>query len=423
MVRIVGLAVLLALANAAQADVFRILDDPRDAAQARVDLIQQADREIHALYFLARNDRITLTALALLRDARRRGVPSVRLIVDANFHRIPKAVLAHLRDEGVEVRVYHPLTLRHPSWLFRRMHEKVVVVDGERYITGGRNLAEAYFGLARKKNYVDRDVYVEGPSAAEADHHFETLWSSRHVARLKVHVTKHEKQQAEELLDAVVYELSCGTGFVKLDTGTDWSAGQRQVNAVDFLHDPVGEGQRVGYQLADLIEGAKTSIVIESPYLVPPKPLLALLEKKLKEGVYVQIVTNSLRSTDGVLPQAGYLKYRRRLARAGIDVREYKGPDPLHAKSAVIDGRIVMVGSYNIDPRSQNLNTEVMCVVEDEELAQELLESIDLHLQNAWRIHGNGRPARVERDPQVSRAKKMRVWFARFLVPIVENQL
>jgi putative cardiolipin synthase len=420
-----SLAVLLILGGAARADVFRILDDPGDAAQARVDLIQQADREIHALYFLARNDRVTLTALALLRDARRRGVPSVRLIVDANFHRIPKAVLAHLRDEGVEVRVYHPFTLRHPSWLFRRMHEKVVVIDRERYITGGRNLAEAYFGMAKKKNYVDRDVYVEGASAADANHHFETLWASEHVARLKVHVTRREKEEAEDLLDRVLDELSCGEGFVKLDTGNDWSEGQRAVDAVDFLHDPVeaAEGERLAVRLADLIESAETSIVIESPYLVPPRQLRQLLQKKLAEGVYVQIVTNSLRSTDGVLPQAGYLKYRRRLARMGIDVREYKGPDPLHAKSAVIDGRIVLVGSYNIDPRSQNLNTEVMCVVEDEALAQELLESIDLHLQNAWRIHGNGRPARVERYPQVSRAKKVRAWFARFLLPIVENQL
>jgi putative cardiolipin synthase len=423
--RFLPLAVLLVVAGAAQADVFRILDDPRDAAQARVDLIQQADHEIHALYFLARNDRITLTALALLRDARRRGVGSVRLIVDANFHRIPKAVLAHLRDEGVEVRVYHPLTMRHPSWLFRRMHEKVVVVDGERYIAGGRNLAEAYFGMARRKNFVDRDVYVEGPSAANADLHFQKLWSSKHVAQLKVHVSDAEKQRAEETLDMILVELGCGGGFVELNTGRDWSEGQRTVDAVDFLHDPLdpSRGERVAYRLADIIEGAKTSIVIESPYLVPPRPLLELLERKLAEGVYVQIVTNSLRSTDGVLPQAGYLRYRRRLVRAGIDIREYKGPDPLHAKSAVIDGKVVLIGSYNLDPRSQNLNTEVMCVVEDEELAQELLESIDLHLQNAWTIRGNGRPVRVARDPRVSRAKAFRAWVARLIVPLVEGQL
>jgi putative cardiolipin synthase len=412
--------VLLLGAMEVRADVFRVLDDPREAMQARVDLIQQAEREIHALYFLTRNDRISLTALALLRDARRRGVGSVRLIVDAGSHRIPKAVLAHLRDEGVEVRVYHPFTLRHPRWMLRRMHEKVVVVDGERYIAGGRNLAESYFGMAAKKNYVDRDVYVEGPSAADADRHFARLWSSRHVASLRVHVTSAEKQEAARVLDAALCDR-----FVVLNTGKDWSEGQRDFEHVRFLHDPLvsGDGARVGERLAKIIDGAQTSIVIESPYLVPSRSLRELLEKKLKEGVYVQVVTNSLRSTDGVLPQAGYLKYRRRLARAGMDVREYKGPDPLHAKSYVIDGKIAIIGSYNLDRRSQNLDSEVMCVAEDEVLARELFESIDLHLQNAWTVRGNGRLARAHRDPEVSRAKSLRAWAARFLLPIVEGQL
>lgn len=419
-----GIVFAIVIATAARGDVFRILDDPREAAQARVDLIQQADREIHALYFLARNDRITFTALALMRDARRRGVGSVRLIVDANFQRIPKAVLAHVRDEGVEVRVYHPLTLRHPSWLFRRMHEKVVVVDGERYIVGGRNLAEAYFGLAKKKNYVDRDVYVEGESAVDADQHFQKLWSSKHVTALKVRVSPREKRQAADMLDSMLAETSC-SGFIQLNTGRNWSEGQKEVDTVSFLHDPLvsEEGTRVGERFLDIIDAAQTSIVIESPYLVPPKPLLALLEKKLKEGVYVQIVTNSLRSTDGVLPQAGYLRYRRRLARLGVDVREYKGPDPLHAKSAVIDGRIAVIGSYNIAHRSQYWDTEVMSVVEDETVARELLDSIDLHLGNAWTVRGNGRLARVPRDPSVSRAKSFRAWMARFFVPLVEGQL
>ena len=408
---------LLFFAGAAHADVFRILDDPRDAVQARVDVIQQAEREIHAMYFLARDDRVTHIALGLLRNARRRGVPSVRLIVDANFQHIPKAVLAHLRDEGVEVRVYHPFTLRHPSWLFRRMHEKVVIVDGERYIAGGRNLAEAYFGMAKKKNYVDRDVYVHGQSAGDAGRHFDKVWSSVHVTDLKVRVSDDEKRRAAQMLD----EALCNN-TVQLDTGHDWSAGLDDVDLVDFWHDPVDDGTRVAVRLADVIRTAKSSIVIESPYLIPSKNFFGLLESKSKEGVYVQIVTNSLRSTDGLLPQAAYLKYRRRLARAGIDVREYKGPDPLHAKSAVIDGRIVLIGSYNLSNRSEHLNTEVMCMAQDEALAEELLHSIDTHLQNAWRIRGNGQPARRE-GYKVSRATALRVWAWRLLLPIVEPQL
>jgi putative cardiolipin synthase len=421
--RPLGRSLLLALifliaVTSATADVFRILDDPRDAAQARVDLIQQARSEINALYFLARNDRITLCALALLRDARRRGV-NVRLIVDANFQHIPKAVLAYLRDEGVRIRVYHPLTIRHPSWLFRRMHEKVVAVDAERYIAGGRNLAESYFGLARK-NYVDRDVYVEGPSAAEADRHFENLWSSGHVAELSVHVSVDEKRRAAQWLDDAVDQLEC-RAFIQRYTNHDWSAGERVVAAVGFLHDD--RGARVGARFADILHSARRSIVIESPYLVPSRSLLQLLEKKVGEGVYVEIVTNSLRSSDGVLVHAAYLKYRRRLARAGIDVHEYKGPDTLHAKSAVVDGRIVLVGSYNIDPRSQNLNSEVICVVEDEEIARELLDAIDLHVLNAWKVDRDGQPACDDSSGIAPRSKLFRAWSARLLLPLIEGQL
>ena len=176
--------------------------------------------------------------------------------------------------------------------------------------------------------------------------------------------------------------------------------------------------------IIDALRRATHSIVIETPYLVPSKELIELLEKKLSEGVYVLIVTNSLRSIDGVLPHAGYIKYRRRLIRAGIDMREYKGPDALHAKSVVVDGRVALVGSYNVDPRSANLNTEVMCVADDEEMARELLDAIDVHARNAWRVDRNGRPPREERAPmRVSIAKSFRAWAARLILPLIEGQL
>ena len=412
-------ALLLVLcATTARADVFRLLDDDREAAQARVDLFQQAKHEINALYFLARDDRITLAALALMRDAKRRGVTNVRLIVDANFLHVPRSVLGYLRDEGVEIRVYHPLTLRHPLWVFYRMHEKVVITDGTKYITGGRNLAQSYFGLA-KMNYVDRDVYVEGPSAIEADRHFQNLWTSRHVADLRVRVTEAEKQSAARMLDEALHELEGGK-FLQLNTNDDWSAGQKQVATVDFLHDPVvpERGTRVGKRLAEFLEGAKESIVLESPYLVPSRSLLQLLDEKRAQGVQVMIVTNSLSSNDGFLPHVAYLKYRRHLVRSGIDLREYKGPHCLHAKSAVIDGRIVLVGSYNIDPRSENLNTEVMTVVDDESVATEVLGAIGVHAENAWRV-----ASRHDRSMRWPRSLSLRVWAARLLLPFVEGQL
>jgi putative cardiolipin synthase len=406
-----AVVLLFAVAATAGADVLRLLDDPRDAAQARVDIIQQAHEEIEAVYFLARNDNITFTALALLREAHRRGV-TTRLVVDAAFQHIPKPMLAYLGDEGVEIRVYHPLTLRHPSWIFRRMHEKFVVVDARRYIAGGRNLDGAYFGLARK-NFRDRDVYVEGESAIDVEGHFETLWASEDVTTLHVRVSDKAKRRAAEQLDGVMAGLRRGGGFVSIDTGRNWSHGRVDVAGVDFLHDPVtGDEPRVGDRVGDLIGSATSSIVIESPYVVPTKSILQLLQKKCRDGIGIEIVTNSFRSTDGLLTYVAYLKYRRRLVRQGVDIREYKGPDTLHSKSIVIDGSTALVGSFNLDQRSQKLNAEVMCAVRDGAIAHEVLDSIARDARNASRV-----------AVHLNRVQKWRIRFWRLLLPLIEPQL
>jgi phosphatidylserine/phosphatidylglycerophosphate/cardiolipin synthase-like enzyme len=408
------LALLILVSAPLGADTFRILDDNREAMQARVDLIQQAHTSIDVVYFIVRHDRVTLTALALLREARRRGVSDVRLIVDANFLHVPRSVLAHLQDEGIQIRVYHPITLRHPTWLWHRLHEKEIIADGRRYITGGRNLDESYFGLAKGMNYVDRDVFVEGESAGEAQEHFEELWSSRHVADLRVRVSPASRLKASQELDDAL-----ASGFVKLNTGTDWSAGLEQA-PVRFLSDEKDE--RVGEQLASLVAKAKRSIVIESPYLVPSREFLDLLASKAQKGVQVTIVTNSLRSSDGVLAQVGYLRYRGRVRRAGIIVWEFKGPDCLHAKSLVIDGKLAMIGSYNVDHRSEDLDSEVMSVADDRHKARELRDLIDVHIANSWWVDNHGNLYRA-RHWAGERARKIRAWFAKLLLPVIEPQL
>jgi putative cardiolipin synthase len=349
-----------------------------------------------------------------MREAHRRGVSDVRIIIDANFFHVPRGVVAHLLDEGIEIRVYHPISLRHITWLWHRLHEKEIIADGKRYITGGRNLDEAYFGLAKGMNYIDRDVFVEGTSAAEAQHHFEELWSSRHVADLRVRVTDASRRRASRALDAALHDT-----FVKFNTGTDWSAGLKEA-PVQFLSDE--NDVRVGEQLAALVAGSKHSVLIESPYLVPSKEFLDLLASKVRSGVWVTILTNSLRSSDGVLAQVGYLRYRRRVRHAGIVIWEFKGPDCLHAKSLVIDGRLAMIGSYNIDHRSEDLDHEVMSVADEPARARELRSLIEIHMQNAWWVDSYGRVQQMQHWAG-ERARQIRAWFARLLLPVIEPQL
>ena len=398
------LAVVTLLAATARADVVRILDKDQEAAQARIDMIREAHDRIEILYFIAKDDRIALAMLQLLRDAHRRGV-SVRMVVDGSFRRIPKPVLAHLRDDGVVIRSYHPFDLRHLTWVNHRMHEKLILVDGKRYITGGRNLDESYFGLSPKINYRDIDIYVDGASAADADRRFEEVWDRKDVASLHGHVTRRSKRIAAEHLGDALAEMG-HSGFINLGPPRNWSDGAMEVGPMRFL-----AGHGIGGGMTDFIANAKESIVIESPYFIPPRFLRELLLKKLADGVRITVVTNSVRSTDGLLPQVGYLKYRGSLARAGIDFHEYKGPDCLHGKVIIIDGRVAMVGSYNIDPRSEYLNTEVMAIAEDDELARGLQRLIDGHIDNAWGILS------------APHAPPLRVFAIQMFMPILEHQL
>lgn len=403
--RAIVIALIFLLAATARADVVRILDDDRDAAQARVDLIRSAHKSIEVLYFMAKDDPVALAMLQLLRDARRRGVPIVRVVIDGSFRRIPKATLAHLRDEGVVVRTYHPFDLRHPTWILHRMHEKLILIDGKRYITGGRNLAESYFGLGHKKKYRDVDIYVDGPSATDAQRRFEQVWTSRDVAALHGHVLPRTKREAAEHLGDALSDMT-RSGFIDLGPMRDWSKGAIDAGPVRFL-----AGHGVGDDMAAAIANAKESVVIESPYFVPPRFLRELLLKKLAEGVRMVVVTNSVQSTDSVWTQIAYLKYRGELARAGADFREYKGPDCLHGKMIIVDGHVTMVGSYNIDPRSQYLNTEITCMADNEELARKLQSVIDRHIANAWTMRDAPPPAPLS------------AFAIRLLLPLVEHQL
>jgi phosphatidylserine/phosphatidylglycerophosphate/cardiolipin synthase-like enzyme len=110
--------------------------------------------------------------------------------------------------------------------------------------------------------------------------------------------------------------------------------------------------------------------------------------------------------------------------RSGVELWEYQGPECLHAKAAVIDGETVIVGSYNLDPRSETLNTELALVVRDGPLATEMRSLMDGHLERAARIDARGFPVgATERYPGVPRWKIWKLRLFRLLAPLVRGQL
>jgi putative cardiolipin synthase len=421
----------LLLPSALSADGARLLLSDRDAAEAWVELVLGAEEELLASAFVFGDDPFTLTSLALLRETSRRGV-DVKLLIDAQWNKMPVGVEAHLLEEGVEIRLYHPFRWTKPHWMSRRLHDKLAIADGERLIAGGRNVESPYFGYGHqleRRNYIDADVLVTGDAAAESRAYFLELWESGEVAASRALTSVEARAEASALLDRhgawleerVVRALADPERVPVVPA---------EVGEVRFLHDPVGkkgEAPGVGHDLLDLLDGARESVVIESPYLVPSRALRRGLRRALDRGVAIRILTNSVATTDNLWPQAGYVGKRDDLVGMGVELWELSGEatnETLHTKAAVIDGRTVIVGSYNLDPRSEHLNTEVAVVLEDPVLAAELTAWMDGHLEVSDRIGPRGWPEGAEEPfPGVGCWKKTQLRLLQLLAPFVKRQL
>jgi cardiolipin synthase C len=231
------------------------------------------------------------------------------------------------------------------------------------------------------------------------------------------------RPEVRAALDAIAAEVPAILGDVR------WGR-------VDFLCDSPGKNDgRAGFggggastaALAALLRAAKREVLIQSPYLVLSDPALALFRETLARGVRIRISTNSLASTDNLQAFGGYRAQRRELLAMGLDVREYR-PDPavqrevmqryeilrpeapvfaLHAKTLVVDREVVVIGTYNLDPRSENLNTEVGLVIHDAAQAAAVADAIDRDLrpENSWNA------ATDDPDRAAGMAKRLRAWF------------
>ncbi len=447
MLLLIAILTICSANPARAANKVRILHSDGDALQSRVDLVQQAKQEINVSYYIVGDDEVPLVLLSLLRDAARRGV-TVRLLVDGHDgnNQMPRALQAHLLREGVEIGEYHPpLTLR-PYWIKNRMHDKLLIVDGEHLITGGRNLKDDYYGLACK-NFVDRDVYLRGCAAAEAQCYFMARWQSDNVCPTRLSGRINQKKQQKEMThveldDGCDEEAICAAGYlldearadaescqlVTFNTGADWSAEAIQAECVRFLHDdPCGKKTKcpgIADDMLELLAGAQCSIVLETPYCVLSKKMKRILASAACRGVHVRILTNSLGTNNHQSAQAAYENDKRWFLRHGIELWELTGCEHLHAKAAVIDGCIAVIGSYNFDMLSEKRNSEVAVAIYDQEIAAGLLASIDVHLDSAYQIGRNGRPVGYSvKYPGVDRKLVKELRRKRLIAPAIRGSL
>ena len=422
-----------------------VIEDGGGALAARGWLTREATQSIDIQYFIFSSDHVGLIALQELISAARRGV-RVRLIVDdLLYDGDAEILLAANAVENLEVRIYNPtinVGRSVPGQLLslaadfraanQRMHNKTFIVDREVVITGGRNVADEYFDFSLDYNFRDRDLLLVKGAAREVGASFDTYWSHPLVVPIKELLDPQEPALRERILTQLA-RLTCDpvrfwpevheriarvpeTFARATERGRlEWVKGAR------FVWDPPGKNKGdQGLQgggvttsaLIALVEGARRSVVIQTPYLVTTELSQGLFERAVKRGVQVQIITNSLQSTDNYPAFAGYRADRERLLEIGVELYEARPTSPpwvdlltsalserqkasgrlpmvgLHAKSMVVDGETLMVGTFNLDPRSAHLNTECVVIARSVSLAEGVLGHLrrEMAPEAAWRV-------------------------------------
>jgi putative cardiolipin synthase len=390
------------------------LADGRDAFAARVLLARAAERSLDVQYYILRADITGGLLCEALWQAAERGV-RVRLLLDDNNTRgLDDALAALDAHPNIEVRLFNPYASRgfrvaelltDFSRLNRRMHNKSFTADNEVTIVGGRNVGDEYYGAEVPVEFADLDVLAAGAVVRDVSASFDAYWNSASSYPAAALVRAASPQSAAQVHDAwaklnddpraaryvevlrttpLVRELLAGS------LALEWAPARVIADDPAKVLQPP---ERKDLHMLPLLEAAlgkpERSLDLVSPYFVPTEEGTAALRALAERGVAVRVLTNSLAATDVAPVHAGYAKYRAELLRGGVRLYELKpsaaersanpgGSDAsLHAKTFSVDRTRVFVGSFNFDPRSARLNTEMGVVVDSPRLAARLSAALD----------------------------------------------
>lgn len=408
--------------------VYPLADGP-DAFAARVLMADNAQRSLDVQYYIWHKDITGLLLFDALRKAAARGV-RVRLLLDDNSTAGLDDVLALLDAEpNVEVRLFNPFVWRGARLLGyasdfqrlnRRMHNKSFTADNQATIVGGRNVGDEYFGAAGDVLFSDLDVIAIGPVVDAVSHDFDRYWNSASAYPLRLLVAAPSPQTKAAVLaeatrieaapDALAYRqalarLPIVDQLKQRSLPLAWGAARLVSDDPAKALGRAADGSLVRDKLAQLFGAPQTRLDLVSPYFVPGREGSDALAAMARRGVKVRILTNSLEATDVAAVHAGYLPWRPALLQAGVALFESRrawrqdearqrssrfgsSASSLHAKTFAIDERQIFVGSFNFDPRSAKLNTEMGLVIDNPALARLLSTTLDQRLPlRAYEVH------------------------------------
>lgn len=411
---------------------YHILFDPLEAIAARLSLINKAQKTLDLQYYIWDNDKIGALALYEIIKAADRGV-KVRLLIDDNNAKKMEAILLALdQHQNIEVKLYNPYRFRNfrPMDIVldlkrvnRRMHNKSFIVDHQVALIGGRNMSNQYFFASEKYQFSDLDVLLAGDAVDSISNSFDDYWNDtyaypvkqivnarQHNLRypdLKQQLTAHYQRIAVQNYLNLANHAQAFDHWLSHDLQLNWVKAKVVKDSPMKIHHTAPPRDYLQSQLATTFGRPKHHLDIISAYFVPEKQGTEVLNQFVNNGVDVKVLTNSFQANDVWLVHAFYSKYRQSLLKNNVHLYEFlpalnakelgsytkklskeakislKGlsRSSLHAKMMVSDDQ-VFIGSFNLDPRSAKLNTEIGVVLNSPVLAQGIHQTMGQNIND-----------------------------------------
>ena len=389
-----------------------LVEERYHALEVRLALIEKAQETIDVSYYAMHPNQSRDIFYGALLEAAERDV-MVRIIVDGFIEggvfgdrEIVDALIAH---ENITFSYYEPVNLLRPYAIQNRLHDKLLLIDDQYGLTGGRNIGDRYFmDLDDSRDMVhDRDVLIFG-----LDHHetvitmreyFDTLFNSRYSAVQTARTSSNNDEIAENLR-AIYRDYVKDYDFTAIENTI--LNGAILVNRATFIHSPLNRMQKHPVVLETMLALAEDydTVFVQSPYVILDRAMREMFNDY--DDKTITILTNNWINNPNIFAVSGYMRIRNDLA-ATTDLYEYYGEIGIHSKTILMGSDLSIIGSFNIDPRSAFLSTESMIVIYSETFTSHMYDTVDTYIADSYRVDASG--DYIERNGSVpSEASRLR---------------
>ena len=421
----------------------RCIDDNEEALLWRLRMIGAAKKSIVLATFDLRADESGTDLLAALNHAAEKGV-EIKLLIDGIYQQLflngSKAFQALAARENVEVGVYNPVS---PVGIFKlnyRMHDKYVIVDDKMYLLGGRNSNDIFLGDYTTDVNVDRDILVcdttngKGESLQELEAYFQQIWNEdcvkikggrkKNSSEISVseeaaddsegtesnlknpdivngksnaeneitdetqeRLSKYEKQyQSLEMRYASLKEK-----YTDIEDYSSWQEDTIPANKITLVNNGTHAGPKTPLVLQTIRYLAQNAdnVTIQTPYVICNGYMYDTLNE-IAFHARLKIILNAVEKGSNPWGCTDYLNQKKKILNTGADVYELMNEVPVHTKAVLLDDRLSVVGSYNLDMRSTYLDTELMLVIDSKELNQQIQSTESTYIEKSKEVLSNG---------------------------------